>query len=246
MLSKSRLKYIQTLGQKKFRDSERLFIAEGPKVVKDLLEEVDTVVREVFGLPDWIEGHRSYARSTIMTEVTEEELGRMSQLTTPNQVVALVEQFPHLELKAEKEAITLVLDEIQDPGNLGTLVRLADWFGISNMICSHGSADIYNPKVVQSTMGSIARVRVMYADLEQWLWQQEGINVYAAVLDGQDVSAFKKITEGILLIGNESRGINNSLLKLADTKITITKKGKAESLNAAVATGIILSHMISS
>ncbi|MBL0234536.1 MAG: RNA methyltransferase [Chitinophagaceae bacterium] len=243
MLSKTRLKYIQTLGQKKFRDSEGLFIAEGPKIVEELLREENVKVKEVLALEEWIETHGSLAKKFNITSISSLELERISSLSSPNQVLAVLEQFPVKPVLATKGRFTLALDDIQDPGNMGTIIRLADWYGIDQLVCSTRSADIYNPKVVQSTMGSIARVNCYYTDLETWLGEQE-MNIYAAVLNGRSIQDMPPLKEGIMIIGNESRGISESILKLVNEKLTIPKIGKAESLNAAVATGIILSHLL--
>jgi RNA methyltransferase, TrmH family len=137
-----------------------------------------------------------------------------------------------------------VLDTIQDPGNLGTIVRTADWFGVEQIICSNDCADIYNPKVVQATMGSIARVKVFYTDLTVWLQKQEGLRIYATVLDGKDVTKMNPLHEGLIIIGNESKGIADEVLRFANERITIPKKGRAESLNAAVAVGIVLERLV--
>lgn len=244
MLVKQKIKYIQTLGQKKFRQEEGLFIAEGPKLVKELLEADAAAVQEVYGLNDWIEENASLLAKTTVTTITETELERISQFSTANKVLAIVQQYATSERIIAKNQVILALDTIQDPGNLGTIIRIADWFGVSQIICSLDSADLYNPKVVQSTMGSIARVKVNYTDLEQWLGLQKDVPVYAASLDGQDITSLKKIKEGIIIIGNESKGISASILQFATDRITIPSKGKAESLNAAVATGIILSHIV--
>ena len=178
-----------------------------------------------------------------VTEVTATELERISQLSTPNKVVAIAAQFKTGDEIITKGLITLVLDTIQDPGNLGTIIRIADWFGIGQIVCSEDSADCYNPKVVQSTMGSIARVKVYYTDLEEWLSGQEGINIYATSLYGEDITTMEKMNEGIIIIGNESKGISEPVMSLANKKITIPKKGQAESLNAAVAAGIVLAQL---
>lgn len=244
MLVKQKAKYIQTLGQKKFREQEGAFIAEGPKLVKELLEENATSVIEVFALKDWINDNEKLLERKEVTAITEAELERISQLTTPNKVLAIVRQFDKDENIDVKDKITLVLDGIQDPGNLGTIIRIADWFGIEQIVCGTDSADCYNPKVVQATMGSIARVRIFYTDLEEWLAGQKDIRIYAAALEGQDVTTMKKIKEGIIIIGNEARGISEGVLKLANVKLTIPKKGKAESLNAAVAAGIVLGYVV--
>jgi len=243
MLVKSKLKYIQSLGQKKFRKEEGLFIAEGPKLVKELLEDDVVNVKEIYALKEWIDENKKLLISRDIIEISAFELGKISQLTTPNKVLALVQQFDENSHIITKGKITIVLDDVQDPGNMGTIIRIADWFGINQLICSHGCADVYNSKVIQSTMGSIARVRVVYTDVIQWLNGQNNINIYAAALKGKDIADMEKIKEGILIIGNESKGISPEVFALAKEKITISKKGKAESLNAAVACGIILSHL---
>ena len=244
MLSKQTIKDIQTLGQKKFRQQERLFIAEGPKLVKELLEADASMVKEVFALKEWISGNEKMEGKTVVTEITETELERISQLTTPHKVLAIVRQFDEdIEIKT-KGKIILVLDAIQDPGNLGTIIRTADWFGINQIVCSHDTAELYNPKVVQATMGSIARVKVIYRELQEWLAEQKDIIIYATTLEGEDISTVKKIKEGIIIFGNESKGISPDILELATVKLTIHKKGKAESLNAAVAAGVVLGYLV--
>ena len=244
MLVKQKVKYIQTLGQKKFRQQEGFFIAEGPKLVRELLEADAASVKEVYAVKEWIDDNKKFLYKTVVTEITEIELEKISQLTTPNKVVAIVYQYGVNETIIVKGRITLALDNVQDPGNLGTIIRIADWFGVEQIVCSIDSADMYNPKVVQSTMGSIARVKVYYVELYEWLAAQKEVSIYAAALEGEDVTTMKKIKEGIIIFGNESKGISPQILNLASTKITIPRKGKAESLNAAVATGIILSHII--
>jgi RNA methyltransferase, TrmH family len=146
--------------------------------------------------------------------------------------------------KPLRNTISIMLDTIQDPGNLGTIIRCADWFGISQVFCSTDCADAWNIKVVQATMGSIARVQVAYGSLEQWLEQAADIPTYAAVLEGTDLRKHPHINEGIIIIGNESKGISDAVLARCSNRITIPRHGQAESLNAAVATGIILSHII--
>lgn len=243
MLVKPRVKYIQSLGQKKFRKQERLFIAEGPKLVKELLEINPLQVKEVYALQNWIDENRQILSKTTVIEINAIELERISQLSTPNNVLALVKQFEIINPVLAKGKITLVLDDIQDPGNLGTIIRIADWFGVDQIICSEDSAELYNPKVVQSTMGSIARVNVFYTNLEEWLTMQGGTNIYAATLEGKDITGMEKLKEAIIILGNESKGIKPSLIQLSKYTITIPGKGKAESLNAAIAAGIILSHL---
>jgi TrmH family RNA methyltransferase len=244
MLSKSKVKYIQSLGQKKFRQQEGLFIAEGPKLVKELLLSGRGDIAEIFALPDWINENKKPETKAEIHEITAIELEKISQLTTPNKVIAIVRHFENEEPVTGKGKIILALDNIQDPGNLGTIIRIADWFGIEQIICNNETAEVYNPKVVQSTMGSIARINIFYTDLSDWLSRQKSGTIYAAALKGKDVSSIEKIKEGIIIIGNEAKGISDEIMQFASEKITITRKGKADSLNAAVACGIILSHLV--
>jgi TrmH family RNA methyltransferase len=243
MLGKSKTKYIQSLGHKKARDEEGLFIAEGPRIIADLLAENNKPVREIYALQSWADEHEIVTNGIPVTVVTEGELAKISQLTTPNQVLALVKKGTD-HLIGTRDKVSLVLDGIQDPGNLGTIIRIADWFGIEQIICSLDCADQYNPKVVQSTMGSIARVQLLYTYLVNWLPLQRNIPVYAAALGGKDINEIPSVKEGLIIIGNEAKGIRPEVMELAGVKITIPKKGKAESLNAAVATGIILSKLL--
>ena len=240
MLVKSKVKYIQTLGQKQFREKEGFFIAEGPKLVLELLLSGNAKIKELFAVAEWISENKKWLVKMEVTEITEKELERISQLKTPNKVVAIVQQFDNSTPIDTKNKISLVLDNVQDPGNLGTIIRTADWFGVEQIICSPGTADVYNSKVVQATMGSIVRVKVFYTDLKKWLAAQNEVPIYAAVLEGQDVTSMKKITEGIIIFGNESKGISPEILQLVKIKLTIPKKGKAESLNVAVAVGVVL------
>lgn len=242
MLVKSQVKYIQSLGQKKSRDESGAFIAEGPKIVSELLQEIPGRVQQVLGLKEWLTDHEKLLNGIAAIEVSPAELEKISQLQTPNQVIAVVRKFEQVTEVKLKGKLVVALDTLQDPGNLGTIIRIADWFGIEYIICDHDSADLYNPKVVQATMGSIARVKLLYTDLAGWLAEQK-ITIYAAALDGEDITTMQKPAEGIIVIGNESKGISPDILKVVTKKITIPQKGKAESLNAAVATGIILSHL---
>jgi len=241
MLSKKEIKDIQSLSQKKFRAELKLYLAEGPKTVKELLQIIPGKVKHVYATDKWME-ENPVQDFTRITQVTGAELEQLSQMKTANQVVAVVEQ--EEEVEPEAKGFLLYLDTIQDPGNFGTIIRIADWFGISQLVCSAGCADVYSPKVVQSTMASIARVSVYYDEKGNWL-EGKDLPVFAATLDGRPVYDCQRTGSGILLIGNESRGISPSLLKYAGERLTIPRKGAAESLNAAVATGILLSHLVS-
>ena len=244
MLSKTIVKYIQSLAHKKLRDEEGVFIAEGPKVVAELLQSGITC-STVYATQNWMDEHPSLltnipAENKI--EISEADLERISQLKTPNKVLAVF--YKKEEAPADLTDVSLMLDEIQDPGNLGTIIRTADWFGIKNIICSNECADCYNPKVVQATMGSLSRVNIVYTELEEFIQKNKDTRIYAATLTGKPLSSFNKIEKGIILIGNESKGVKENLLNLVTEQITITRYGEAESLNAAVACGIILSHLV--
>ena len=239
MISKNEIKYIQSLSHKKTRDEEEVFIAEGIKLVNELLNS-NIVIKKIYALQEWVKIHPHLNNVTI---VTEDQLKKISSQQTSNKVLAIVEKKKIKTGPQLKGNITLVLDGIQDPGNLGTIIRIADWFGIHQIVAAGDTADIYNPKVVQSTMGSIIRVDVWYKELATFLQQAE-VEIYGALLQGENIYTHSKIAEGIIVIGNESQGIRNNLLPLLKHVITIPKKGEAESLNAAVATGIILSHIV--
>jgi TrmH family RNA methyltransferase len=242
MLSKAVVKDIQSLAHKKFRDEKGFFIAEGPKIVEELITQQYAPIVSVYAVSDWIAKNEKLLSGLAVENVTEFQLEQISQLTTPNDVLAVLKK-PTAKSVVVEGKITLVLCGIQDPGNLGTIIRIADWFGIQQIVCSQDTADCFSPKVVQATMGSIARVNVVYENLDNWLLNQK-VPLYATVLDGKLINQSAKITEGIILIGNESKGIPASYIQLSKNKITIPSKGQAESLNAAVATGIVLSHLI--
>ncbi len=246
MLSKTHTKYIQSLQHKKFRDESKLFIAEGPKVLLDLLESRKFTCKEIFGLQDWVTGNKiqvSALTGAALETVMDFELEKISALSSPNHVLAVFEKGIQNTDVPLTGKITLALDSIRDPGNLGTIIRIADWFGLTHIICSETCADMYNPKVVQSTMGSLGRVNIVYTDLVVWMKKNKEFKIYSASLNGKPVQSFGQLKEGILIIGNEAHGIGHELMPLANEKITIPKMGTAESLNAAVATGIILSHI---
>jgi len=243
MLSKTHTKYIQSLWHKKQRDETGLFIAEGPKVVTDLLNSRKFICKEIFALQNWIDEHNSLLRDITITAVQDFELDKISSLSTAHSVVAVFEKRKQEHTINIAGKITLALDTIQDPGNLGTIIRIADWFGVGNIICSVGCADMYNAKVVQSTMGSLGRVNVIYTDIVDWLTKNNSVKIYSASLEGKNINTIGKLNEGIIIIGNEANGVSDEVMKLVSEKITIPKTGEAESLNAAVATGIILSHV---
>jgi TrmH family RNA methyltransferase len=238
MITKSQVKYIQSLGQKQFRDQEMAFVAEGPKIINELLassiELIQLLATNEYALPATIK-----AETIIVSQV---ELARISFLQTPNQVLGIFKKRETVQQPVINNGISLLLDDIQDPGNMGTLIRIADWFGIQTVFCSVASADAYAPKVVQATMGSIVRVEVVSTDLVQLVEQSPDIPVYTAVLGGVSLYEIKKTVNAAIVIGNESRGVSAAIQQLSYKAISIPAIGKAESLNAAVAAGIVLSH----
>ncbi len=245
MLVKSQVKYIQSLGQKKFRDADGVFIAEGVKIINELLEASNISVVNLFATENWLNVNNNLIKKlppNKIIEVKESELERISFLQTPNEVAGIFSK-PVFSNSSVEKTITLLLDEIQDPGNLGTIIRTADWFNIKKIICSKNSADVFNPKVVQATMGSLTRVEILYEDLETVLHDHPHIPIYAATLHGQNIFEEKKISNGFILIGNESKGIKIELLNSSVRQITIPKLGNAESLNAAVAAGIVMAAL---
>lgn len=253
MLSKSQLSFIKSIHHKKFRIQHRFFIVEGYKSIKEFIFSKYTL-SQLFFTPEMASKLANFPQNMKHFEITSSELEKISTLKSPNGMLALFE----IPIVDSTEAIkldrkfTLVLDCIQDPGNLGTIIRTADWFGIENIICSLDSADCYNPKVVQATMGSLSRVAIHYRDLVQWL-PQAGIKTYGALLNGVslyscDFTAGQKndsveYQEGLILLGNEGQGIGQALLPYIDQAVTIPRFGEAESLNVAIASALICSEI---
>lgn len=246
MLTKNQVKYIQSLGQKKFREAHQAFLVEGPKSVHEFLTNPRTKVIQVYATKTWVTDSAGAYPDVPILEIEEHELERISQLSTPNQVLLVAGMYDQGAQPQPVGRWTLALDTIQDPGNLGTILRIADWFGVSQVVCSEDCADWYNPKVVQSSMGSLGHLELFRLPLNTWLMDTKGVKVYAAMLEGKPIGEIKPASEGILLIGNESKGLEKQLADRANIKLTIPRIGQAESLNAAVATGILLSHLTGS
>lgn len=251
MLSKNQISFINSLKQKKYREENQLFIAEGAKIVPELLAST-IVVKQVYATSEFLR-NTTIPNTVERFEIKENELERISSLTKANLVLAVCET-PNYLLDSEllKDKLTLVLDDIKDPGNLGTIIRIADWFGIENVVCSSETVDAFNPKVVQATMGSIARIKIHYTDLNEFIKNQSlklKMPVYGALLEGRNIYSEKLSSEGLIVIGNESRGISEPIQALITDKISIpsfshfkSEGGEAESLNAAIATSIICSE----
>jgi RNA methyltransferase, TrmH family len=244
MLVKSQVKYIQSLGHKKFRDADGVFVAEGPKIVSELLHSDNLQLVECFANESWLQSNSGLAqgREKLFTSITEKELERISFHSKPNQVLAIFSK-PEFNGRYKPNDITLLLDTIQDPGNLGTIIRTADWFNVKRIVCTDDTVDVFNPKVIQSAMGSIVRVELVYANLYEYIKSNPEIPVIAGSINGENLEDKIKLPGAMLLMGNESRGISHELELLASKRIRIPGNGNAESLNVAVATGILLSKI---
>lgn len=242
MLTKSEIQHVKSLRTKKFRQKYNQFVVEGEKAVAELLQS-DFIVDEVYGLEDWKQTHLPLLEQVKYTVLSKKELERISGFEQPNKVLAVV-QLPQTTFSNDVLEMPLIiaLDFIQDPGNLGTIIRTADWYGVEHILCSTNCVDAYSPKVINATMGSFARVKVHYVNLEEVLLPFAK-NVYACVMDGESIYNTETTDKAIVLIGNEGKGISESLINLAKNKVSIPRKGKAESLNAAVATAVILDRM---
>ncbi|WP_052599724.1 RNA methyltransferase [Aureispira sp. CCB-QB1] len=242
MLSKAKIKYLQSLQQKKHRQREKVFLVEGEKIIDEVLRQHIFKIHSIYATEDWINKNKTILASyqNRLTPTPLNGLKKISSLKTPNSVVAVVET-PHYTSFADKiqTSLNLVLENIQDPGNMGTIIRIADWFGIPHIFCSKGCVDIYNSKVIQASMGGFLRVQVHYIDLEALFSQYPSLPVYGAVLGGDNVFKQSLKTPSFLLIGNEGKGLSDPIQKEITHKITIPKMGGAESLNAGVATGIL-------
>lgn len=246
MISKNQIKNITTLHQKKFRKELSLFIAEGPKVVDEFLHS-DLKITEIYGLENWVTKNLLLLKKINCSYfiVTEAELARISGLQTPNEVLAICQQPVYEEKNIDtKTDLHLYLDGVSDPGNMGTIIRMADWFGVKQIFCSDNCAEIFNPKVVQSTMGSLARVNFYTMNLSQAVKLTHTEHVFGANLGGENLYKTSLPKKCILVIGSESHGISAENTGLLTKHITIpqVKNGTTESLNAAVATSIILSE----
>ena len=241
MISKGQIKIIKSLIQKKYRKQHRLFLVEGVKIINELLLSAYKI-RTIYGTEKWagtLPDSLYQEHKEVIQLVSSSEIDQISLMETPNEVLALVEipEARSIDLKSE---LLLCLDGIRDPGNMGTIIRTADWFGLTDIICSEDCVDLYNPKVVQASMGSIFRVNVSYRSIKEFIKENSRFNLYLSTMKGEPVNIFHPELPALVVVGNESNGIRSELLELKGTKISIPGFGKAESLNAAVATGIIL------
>lgn len=241
MISKATIKKIHALDMRKFRRNERLFVAEGPKLVDELCATMKPVY--IAALQEWISEKTKIVSGTEYDIVTPDELQRASLQKNPQQVIALFPIPEHRFCTEQlRNELVLMLDGVQDPGNLGTIARIADWFGIRNILCSAETADIYNPKAVQATMGALARVKFHYTDLIQLLSQYDG-PVYGTFLDGENIYGQELSENGIIVMGNEGKGISQGVGEMINRRLYIPNypigTQTTESLNVAIATSIV-------
>jgi TrmH family RNA methyltransferase len=251
LLSRKQVKHIHSLRQKKFREIHRQFLAEGSKLVTEILESQYKVVT-VYALADWLNRNENilHSKNIPFTEISKGEMDRITALSSPSPVLVIAEipATPIIPATAIHDII-LVLDDIKDPGNLGTIIRIADWFGIESIICSENTVDLYNPKVIQAAMGSVARVSVAYLNLPEFLSSLDPvIKIYGTFPEGENIYSVKLDPKGIILIGSESSGISPEVVSKVTDKIsipsyaTVTVRDHAESLNASIATAIVCSE----
>jgi TrmH family RNA methyltransferase len=242
MLTKNNTKFIKSLQLKKFRQKEELFIVEGAKNTLELLNSSYKlkylIVSEAF-LNKFSSEIESAKIKPII--VKEKELSALGSFKTNTDALAVAHEMEYPTYKSK--GFDLVLDDIRDPGNLGTIIRLADWYGIQNLICSETTAEFYNPKVISASMGSFFRINLYRTNLTKFLSENKSRKIYGALLEGENVHKVEFAKDGLLLIGNESHGINSDLIPLISDKITIPRIGEAESLNAAMATAIICDNV---
>jgi len=236
-ISKNQVKVITSLSQKKYRQKQKLFIAEGIKVVNELLNssfEIDTLFA--------VDNFTTDISVDKIIRISEKDLQKISNLKTPNKVLGIF-KIPD-EIPLQKNGVTIALDAINDPGNLGTIIRLCDWFGVSQLVCSNDTVDCYNQKVVQASMGSLTRVSIIYTDLETYLHETH-LPTFIADMDGENIYKTTLPKEAILIMGNEANGVSDEIKALIKNKISIPRFGetqRTESLNVATATAILLSE----
>jgi len=246
MLSKNKIKYIKSLQLKKYRLQERKFVIEGDKIVKELAKS-SYEIESLFATKNWIDNHKILLKPHISNvfDADERQLKAASNLSTPSEVIAIA-KFPADKSIDTSASLHLFLDSIRDPGNLGTLIRTAAWFGLPQIICSLDCVDFYNSKVVQASMGAFLHIDLISATSEKIMAQLKGYQFVGASLSGVSLEDFQKPEKMVLIIGNEGKGISPTLLDMCDQEITISKgdNSPVESLNAAISGSILLSHLV--
>lgn len=246
MLSKSQIRFITALHHKKYRQEHQCFIVEGMKSVLEFIQS-DYAVDAVYATAELAPKVGKIPQKIKFSTISEADMQRISALKTPQGVLAVVAipRFAPIGADQLNGQFTIVLDDIQDPGNLGTIIRTAEWFGFHRIVCSRHTAEAYNPKVVQASMGSLARMEIHYTDIETLLTDAT-VPLYGAVLDGQPIYNVSWQREGIVLLGNEGNGIRESLLARIQHAVTIPQVGQAESLNVAISAALFCSEIVRS
>jgi TrmH family RNA methyltransferase len=243
MITKNQIKYINSLQQKKFRTEHQSFIVEGAKSVLELLKS-DFELELLFVTQEFFNNYEEVLQKLpIQVElVNQQELEKAGSYSSNNAALAVAKTKENHELLVGENEYALILDDIRDPGNLGTIIRVGDWYGIHKIICSHSTVDFYNPKVIAATMGSFTRTNLYYTDLEEFIKKQD-TPIYGTLLNGNNIHQTKFAKSGYIIIGNEANGISESVEKLVTDKITIPSFGGAESLNAGIATAVVLDNL---
>ena len=251
MLTKNTIKYLQSLRQKKYRQKYNNFVAEGDKMAMEIIQSTRFSIEGIYALATWIDQQTSFteAHRSMLHPISSKDLSRISYLKTPNQVFVVCKKPSYeLDLAQINASLTLFLENIQDPGNLGTILRIADWFGLEYVFCSPNCVDGFSPKVIQASMGAFLRVKIYTIEFEDLSRQVSDLPIIATTMGGQNIFRQKNLNKGIVVIGNEGAGISSDVLQKSTHKLSIPrgKKGRAESLNAAVATGIICAALLAS
>ena len=239
MLSKNTVKFIKPLHQKKYRAEHQKFFVEGEKSVVEVINS-DFIIDFLVATPDFIERHNVLLKkcSFEIIQATKNQLESLGQYQSNDSALAVVKQKVNEAFRPDQNELVVALDDVRDPGNLGTIIRIADWYGIKKLLFSSQTADFYNPKVIQASMGSFTRIQFFYEDLPAVL-SSWNLPVYGAFLDGENLHSLSKVEPGVILMGNESKGISPEVEPFVSRKITIPAFGSAESLNVAIATAVL-------
>lgn len=242
MLSKNDIQLIRSLADKKNRVQHGLFIAEGSKIVEEVIQS-DYIIHKLFCVDDFY----PHIPTNLIEKtqiISESFMSRITQLQTPSTVLALVKMKHNSLNSLPPNTWKILCDGIQDPGNLGTIIRTADWFGVHELICSEDTVDVFNTKVIQASMGSFTRVKCLYTSLESFLQSNKQLPVYGALLQGKPIQQYQQAKPGLIIVGHEGKGIRTNILPYIQEAIHIPRVGNAESLNVSIATGIILHRLI--
>lgn len=243
ILSKNRIKFLKSLQQKKIRKEEKLFLAEGEKIVVEILKS-DAIISELYATDLFLDKYQQLIQTKKINiiEANAKDLTQIGYLQTNDFAAVLMPFLPEKKIIPDNNSLTLVLDTIQDAGNFGTIIRIADWFGVQGIVCSLDTVDLYNSKVLAASMASFLRIPIIYQSIEDFLVINKTIDIFGAILDGDSLYQTQKKMRGILVVGNESKGISKEIEAFIPNKIMIPRFGEAESLNVGIATAIFCNH----